>query len=94
VTDEPTIARLPGALTESVGDDAVVLDPLTGTYTRLNATGSLLWNLLAEPATVGALGARLARDHGLAEDVALRDADRFVSALRERGLLEAASPPS
>ncbi len=89
MSDDPTIARLPGALAEPVGDDTVVLDPATGTYTRLNATGSLLWECLAEPATVAALGDRLAREHGIPDDVARRDADRFVGALRERGLLQA-----
>jgi hypothetical protein len=92
VSGEPRITRVPGALFESVGDDTVVLDPGTGTYTRLNATGSLLWELLAEPVTVAALGDRLAREHDMPADAARRDVDRFVIALRERGLLHASVP--
>jgi PqqD family protein of HPr-rel-A system len=81
------LRRAPGLLFERVGDDTAVLDPATGDYTRLNATGSALWELLATPATAADLADRLAREFGLDRATAREDADRFVGMLRERGLL-------
>jgi hypothetical protein len=88
VLDRP-IKRAADVLFERVGDDTAVLDLATGTYTRLNSTGSALWERLADPTTVADLGAHLAREFDLAPAVARADADRFVVMLRERGLLEA-----
>lgn len=83
-----TLTRSPGALYERVGDDTAVLDPVTGEYTRLNSTGSALWDVLATPTTAAELGDHLAREFGLDAATAREDVDRFLDMLRERGLLE------
>ncbi len=81
------LKRAPGVLFERVGDETAVMDPASGAYTRLNSTGSSLWELLAAPTTAAELGQHLARVFDLDPARAREDADRFVASLRERGLL-------
>lgn len=81
------MAQAPGVLFERVGDDAVLLDPASGRYTRLNSTGRVLWERLSTPATGAALADHLARAYGLDPAAARRDTGAFVDTLRERGLL-------
>ena len=75
-------------LFERVGDDTVVLDPATGLYTRLNSTGSELWELLATPTSAHELAGHLTREFGVDPARAREDVDRFAASLRERALLE------
>jgi hypothetical protein len=82
------VSRAPDVLFERVGDDTVLLDPASSLYTRLNATGTALWELLATPATAAELGDHLARTFDLEAATALADAERFLDSLRERGLIE------
>ena len=79
---------MPWAVTETVAGEMVLLDPVGDRYLRLNAAGSALWELLAEPRSPEDLARALADRHGLADDVAARDAAAFVDALRARELVQ------
>jgi hypothetical protein len=89
MSDEAKIARGRELLFERVGDDTAVLDLASGEYTRLNATGTLLWDALSEPTTAAALEQRLVGAFGIDRETARRDVGSFVASLRERGLLTA-----
>lgn len=79
---------MPWAVTETVAGETVLLDPVGDRYLRLNATGAALWELLAEPRLPGDLAAALADRHALEADIAARDADAFLAALRARELVQ------
>jgi hypothetical protein len=84
---EQAIARAPEVLSERVGDDTAVLDPATGRYTRLNRSGSLLWEMIGSPMTAAKLADRLVREYGIEPAAARRDVESFVASLREQGLV-------
>ena len=55
VTPATRVARTEGFVTEPMEGGIVMLDPESDRYLRLNATGRLIWEALAEPATVADL---------------------------------------
>lgn len=77
-----------GVAWTDVDGEIVALDETSAQYLSANAAGGLLWRTLAGGATRDALVAKLAAEYGLAPERAAADADAFVAALRERGLLE------
>ena len=79
---------MPWAVTETVAGETVLLDPVGDRYLRLNASGAALWELLAEPRSPEELAAALATRHTIEADIAARDADAFVAALRARELVQ------
>ena len=69
-----------------IGDELIVLDLRAGTYLSVNASGMLLWNLIAEgPATRSALVTHLAESYAISEETARRDVDAFITLLAEHG---------
>ncbi len=81
---------MPWAVTETVAGETVLLDPVGDRYLRLNASGAALWELLAEPRSPEELAQALTDRHALEGEIAARDANAFVAALRERELVEPA----
>jgi len=84
------IRRVPWAVTETVAGETILLDPVGDRYLRLNATGAALWELLAQPREPSDLARALTQRHGCDEQVAARDAEAFLAALRDRGLVQGA----
>jgi hypothetical protein len=78
------VARKEGLIVESLSGQTVMLDPEGDRYLRLNETGGMLWEALAEPRTIAELGHRLAGEAGIDPERAAADAKAFA-----RGLLEA-----
>lgn len=69
-------------------DDAiVVLDLRTSKYLSLNASGSVLWQRLADGADEAQLRGALVERFELDEPTATRDVGAFLSTLRERDLI-------
>lgn len=71
-----------------VEGEIVALDVGAAEYVAANPAGATLWRELAGGASREQLVAALARDFAVDEETAGRDVDAFVTALRERGLLE------
>jgi hypothetical protein len=86
------VSRNPGAVSERLGVETVVLEPDQDLYVRLNATGTRVWEALAEPASAAGLAEALAVEFGLAGDRALADVEAFVDALSRRGLVTVSRP--
>jgi coenzyme PQQ synthesis protein D (PqqD) len=84
LSPQTRIARKDGLIVESLSGQTVMLDPEGDRYLRLNETGGMLWEALAEPRTLAELGAHLADQAGIDSERAATDASAFV-----RGLLEA-----
>ena len=70
------------------GDDVVVLDLEGSVYLKLNGSGRVLWEALAEPRTEAELAAELVSRYGIDEGRAAADVATFVGDLRARRLLD------
>lgn len=79
------IVRKEGLIVESLSGQTVMLDPERDRYLRLNETGGMLWEALAEPRTMADLGAHLAAQTGVDAERADADATAFVRGLLESG---------
>ena len=88
--DTSTVVRRGGrALAEQVAGETVLLDAEGDVYLRLNPSGTRLWDALASPATVAELASVLEQAYGLESQAALADTLAFVTAMSDRGLIEA-----
>ena len=88
-----TVSRDEGVLAERVLADTLLLDPTTGSYVRLNESGAVLWEALERPASLADLAERLRDRYGLDPGRATADAERFVAALAERGMVRVQAAP-
>ncbi len=75
------IARTDGLVTEPMDGGIVMLDPESDRYLRLNATGKLIWEALAEPATIAELALLLSERSGISSERAEADAAGFIDEL-------------
>ena len=69
------------------GDEVVVLDLAGSVYLKLNGSGRVLWEQLAEPTTEPELVAALVDAYGIDTTLAETDVDAFLTDLRARRLL-------
>ncbi|MGB3541480.1 HPr-rel-A system PqqD family peptide chaperone [Rubrivirga sp.] len=70
-----------------LGDEAVVLDPSSGTYFGLNAVATRIITLATDPVTTDELVDRLLTEFEVDRHVLARDIAGFVSDLVRRGIL-------
>lgn len=66
----------------------VVLDLRSSVYLEINASGTVLWNLLVGGAEVDDLQVALVERYGLTSSDAAHDVARFLETMRMRDLLE------
>ena len=85
VTATTRVARSEGLVTEPMEGGIVMLDPESDRYLRLNATGRLIWEALAEPATVAELAQVLSERGGISRERAEADAATFIEGLIDFG---------
>jgi hypothetical protein len=72
-----------------VEGEIVALDLDSSEYLAVNRTGTVIWPLLVDGSTREELAAELAGRYEIDKAAAERDVDQFLSALSERGLLDA-----
>lgn len=72
----------------AVEGEIVALDMSSSEYLSVNGSGALLWDALSNGTTQPALVALLTERFDLAADVAQRDVDAFLTALRTQRLLD------
>lgn len=70
-----------------IDGEVVVLDIERSHYLNLNATGCVLWLMLAEGATERQLVDKLIAEFAVTEPTARDDVEAFVASCRENGLL-------
>lgn len=89
MTDMTTLKlRQEGVAWTDVDGEIVALDEATAEYVAANEAGGLLWRALAKGATRDELAAQLMEAFGIDHERATVDTDAFLSALRQRDLLE------
>lgn len=73
---------------QAVGDDVIVLDLDGSMYLRINGSGSVLWEALADGASEAELTDMLLEEFDVTTEQASADVGAFVADLRSRGLIE------
>ena len=81
------LMRAPDVISVHVGEVLVLHDPLGDAYVRLNESGELLWESLAEPRSVCELAGVLAEHYRVPAERTLGDAERLARGLIARGML-------
>ena len=71
-----------------IDGEVIALEARGSTYVAANGAGTLLWRALVEGSTREGLADELIRAYGIERERAVEDADRFVDALIQQGLLE------
>jgi hypothetical protein len=72
-----------------IDGEVIALEARGSTYLAANGAGTVLWRALVEGSTREGLADELVRAYGIDRERAAADADRFVDALVEQGLLAA-----
>ena len=72
-----------------IDGEVIALEARGSTYLAANSAGTLLWRALAAGTTRDALIDQLVGAYGIDRERAAADADRFVRAVAEQGLLAA-----
>ncbi len=77
-----------------VNGETVILHFGSGNYFGLNDVGTLVWNLIQQPRSVGELRDAIQQEYQVDFDLCERDLINLVGELRERGLIEVRSVAS
>ena len=75
-----------------MGNQIVVADMGSGRYFGLDDIGALVWALIGERATRGAIVDRVHAEYDVSRDVLERDVDRLLDDLVQRRLVEYTEP--
>jgi hypothetical protein len=70
-----------------IDGEVIALEGRGSTYLAANGAGTLLWRALVAGTTREALAEELVRAYGIDRPRATADADQFIAALAEKGLL-------
>ena len=81
------VALRPDVAFRTIDDEGVVLDLATGTYFGLNASGTRMWQLLAEHGSLDKVVAALGREFDATPATLGRDLVAFVEHLASRDLV-------
>lgn len=88
VDNGPTVRLRSDAIAERLAGETVILDPDTDRYTRLNRSGSYLWETLERgPATEVDLARALAERFEILESRAREEVGAFLADLARRDLV-------
>lgn len=83
------LSRNPDICAAELDGEVCLFNPESAEYLNLNATGSCIWNLLAQPVPLRDLVFRLeeryAVDHGICQE----ETERFVEDALQKGMLHA-----
>lgn len=82
-----TVRRADGLLTADIDGELLMMSVEQGRYFNLNSVGSRIWELLATPMAVDGLVDALTAEYDVTSTEARQEVERFLGALRERGLL-------
>lgn len=69
-----------------VDDSVILLDRENGSCYALNATGSRIWDLIAEPVSIDALCQTICTEFSVDRDTCERDVTELVDSLRQAQL--------
>ena len=82
--------RTDGFVAAELEGETFLLDVSSGSYYRINVTGSRVWELLAQPRTVSEVAALLCEAFSVAEATCEQEVATFVQGMCDAGLLQPA----
>ena len=82
------ISRNPEVCAAELDGEICLFEPVKAEYLNLNATGSAIWNLLEEPATVDLLVTELQNRYAVDAATCRQDTEVFISEALKRGMLQ------
>lgn len=88
MTTSYTVA--PGVLTQELDGETILLVAATGTYFRLNPTGTQVWGALTAGRDVDEVVTDLADEGGVDPEVVRTDVASLLSTLVDKGLVSSA----
>ena len=71
-----------------LGEETVLLSLANSIYYGLDEVGTVIWGLLSEPVTVGAIRDAIVRQYDVTEEVCERDLIALLNELLDHGLIE------
>lgn len=86
--NESIYKRAQGYVSTDMDGETVMLGVERGAYFGIRGVGTVIWDLLESPQSVGALTARLCETHEIDEATCRADVERFVSELLNEGMIE------
>ncbi len=89
VAEAPVRLREGAVSWREVDGEVIVLDLETSDYLGVNASGTVLWLLLAGGTTAAAMRRALVERFGIGAEQAATDVEAFLAAARSRRLLAA-----
>ena len=88
------IARSPAVAARRLGDEMVIMSAVDSTLYTLSEVGAVLWQAADGKTPLAEITRRhICREYSVDLETALRDAEEFVRALGERGILLVSSEP-
>ena len=86
------ISRNPEVCAAELDGEICLFEPVKAEYLNLNATGSAIWNLLEEPATLDLLLTELQNRYAVDATTCRQDTELFISEALKRGMLQEQQP--
>lgn len=82
------IARNPELLHAAAGDEVMMMNIEGGNYFGLDPIGRRIWELIAEPATIADICARLTSEYDVAPDTCQAEVLTFLTKLADHGIID------
>jgi hypothetical protein len=90
-TKDAVFQRDPATFEASVGTETVLCSAESGMFCHVNAVGSGIWTLLAQPRSIAEIVSGLRERYAVDEATCLRDIEPFLAALKEAHLISRVS---
>ncbi|HQT26064.1 MAG TPA: PqqD family peptide modification chaperone [Burkholderiales bacterium] len=87
MAETETFRRSGDILGAAVGEELLMMSIERGSYFSLNSVGARIWELLEHPVSIEELVIRLTEEYDVPIDTCRTEVEAFLSALRERGML-------
>jgi PqqD family protein of HPr-rel-A system len=88
VDDDTVVQRSSAPLAAAVDGEIVMFHPDRGAYFGLVDVGTRIWELIEEPASLGAITTRLLAEYEVDPAACRSEAEAFLSQLADAGLVE------
>ena len=86
--DSSVVRRSNNHVATDMAGETVVLDMKSGMYYGIQGVGALVWDVIAEPKTLGEIRAAVLTEYEVDPDSCDRDVRAFLGALADAGLVE------
>jgi Coenzyme PQQ synthesis protein D (PqqD) len=83
-----------GQISASLGEESAILNLKTSSYYGLDPVGTLIWNLLRQPRSIGDIRDALLHEYDVEATQCEKDLFDLLLKMREEGLIEVRVPPA